>query len=117
MRSFGAVVSALAVTTATVLLSGAPAQASSFEPSEFSPLCTPTDPALQELSGIVDVDDRIYAMGDGGSDDYVFEMNLNCVVQKRIPAPLDPYDVEDHAASEGTSFRAAKNLDVPRPLL
>ncbi|MFJ7624103.1 hypothetical protein ACIQYZ_35515, partial [Rhodococcus erythropolis] len=80
-------VAVIAATTATVLLPGAPAQASSFEPSEFAPLCTPTDPALQELSGMVVVDDRIYAMGDGGSDDFVFEMDLNCVVQKQIPVP------------------------------
>lgn len=34
---------------------------------------------------MVVVDDRIYAMGDGGGDDFVFEMDLNCVVQKQIP--------------------------------
>ena len=57
MRSFGAVVAVIAATTATALLPGALAQASSFEPSEFAPLCTPTDPALQELSGMVVVDE------------------------------------------------------------
>lgn len=43
MRSFVVVVAVLAATTATTLLPGALAQASSFEPSEFAPLCTPTD--------------------------------------------------------------------------
>ena len=42
------------------------------------------------------------AMGDGGSDDFVFEMDLNCVVQKQIPVPIDPYDVEDLAVSGRT---------------
>ena len=51
---------------------------------------------------MVVVDDRIYAMGDGGSDDFVFEMDLNCVVQKQIPVPIDPYDVEDLAVSGRT---------------
>ena len=29
-------------------------------------------------------------------------MDLNCVVQKQIPVPIDPYDVEDLAVSGRT---------------
>lgn len=61
----------------------------------FEPLCTPTDPALGELSGLAVVAGTIYGIGDSGTDDAVLAMNEECVVTDSIPVPVDPYDIED----------------------
>nr|WP_254777838.1 esterase-like activity of phytase family protein [Rhodococcus triatomae] len=78
----------------------APAEASPTAPTaptEFSVLCTPTDPALDELSGLVAAGGRLYAVGDSGSDEAVAVLGPDCAVQQWIPVPVDPYDVEDMA--------------------
>lgn len=102
MPRAGAVVAACVVATVTAFFPSGSAHAAPSGPSEFEPLCTPTDPALQELSGMVLAGDRIYAIGDGGSDDFVFELDLTCSVQRKIPVPIDPFDVEDLAVSGRT---------------
>ncbi|MGG7099376.1 hypothetical protein [Rhodococcus sp. 24CO] len=92
-----------------VLLSGsAGAQSNTPVPEAgvFEPLCTPTDPGLEELSGLVAVGNRIYAVGDSGNDDVVLELDTDCVVRKRIPVPIEPYDVEDLASYDGSLILA-----------
>lgn len=74
--------------------------------SEFGPLCTPDDSAigtpdeasLEELSGLVSAGGLLYAVGDSGSDRAVAVMDGNCAVQRWLPLPVDPYDVEDMAS-------------------
>ena len=61
-------------------------------------LCTPDDPALAELSGLVSVGARLFATPDAGEDERVVELGDDCSVRQRIPSPVDPYDVEDLAA-------------------
>ncbi|MDI9918017.1 hypothetical protein [Rhodococcus sp. IEGM 1379] len=94
-----AVVGALAV----LAVGSATAQANTPVPGTgvFEPLCTPTDPGLEELSGMVALGDRIFAIGDSGNDEVVLEMDFDCAVHKRISVPIDPYDVEDLASHGG----------------
>ncbi|TQC44520.1 hypothetical protein EEB14_36825 [Rhodococcus sp. WS4] len=74
--------------------------------SEFGPLCTPDDSvvgtpdeaSLEELSGLVSVGGLLYAVGDSGSDRAVAVLDGNCAVQRWLPLPADPYDVEDVAS-------------------
>lgn len=86
-----------------VLLGAAPAAAQPTEPiaPAFETLCTPTDPRLDELSGLVASGDRLFAIGDSGSDDAVAVMDTSCAVSEWIPVPVDPYDVEDLSARDG----------------
>ncbi|MEV0946378.1 hypothetical protein [Rhodococcus sp. NPDC049939] len=73
--------------------------------SEFVPVCTPDDSvvgppeeaSLDELSGFVSTGGLLYAIGDSGSDRAVAVMDANCTVQRWLPIPVDPYDVEDMA--------------------
>ena len=98
-----------ACTVLVALLSGsAGAQANTPVPEAgvFEPLCTPTDPGLEELSGMVTVGDRIYAVGDSGNDEVVLELDADCVVHNRIPVPVDPYDIEDLAYHDGSLILA-----------
>lgn len=60
-------------------------------------LCTPTDPGLEELSGLAVADGQIYAVGDSGTDDRVAVLDMRCHVQRWLPVPIDPRDVEDLA--------------------
>ncbi|MCK0092172.1 hypothetical protein HCA61_14065 [Rhodococcus sp. HNM0563] len=61
-------------------------------------LCTPDDPALDELSGLAAVGGRLFATPDAGVDESVVELDLDCTVMQRFPVPVDPYDIEDLAA-------------------
>ena len=63
----------------------------------FERLCTPTDPGLEELSGLAAADGLIYAVGDSGNDDRVGVLDLQCQVRRWLPVPVDPRDVEDLA--------------------
>ncbi|NMM85913.1 hypothetical protein B2J88_16320 [Rhodococcus sp. SRB_17] len=93
-----------AVGALSVLVAGsATAQANTPVPGTgvFEPLCTPTDPGLEELSGMAALGDRIFAIGDSGNDEVVLEMDFDCVVRGRIPVPIDPYDVEDLGSHAG----------------
>ncbi|WP_305095197.1 hypothetical protein [Prescottella sp. R16] len=66
----------------------------------FETLCTPTDPALEELSGLAAVSDTthgdvMYGIGDSGTDDTVTVLDDTCRVTGSLPVPVDPYDIED----------------------
>jgi hypothetical protein len=93
------VVTAVALACA---LPGAPAAADTVEvpvadfPAEV--LCTPDDPALDELSGLAVVGGRLFATPDAGADESVVELDADCGVVQRFPVPVDPYDIEDLAA-------------------
>ncbi|MFZ2528011.1 MAG: hypothetical protein WAX14_10205 [Rhodococcus sp. (in: high G+C Gram-positive bacteria)] len=61
-------------------------------------LCTPSDAGLAELSGLAVLDGRLFAVPDAGSDESAVELGDDCSTVRRIPAPVDPYDVEDLAS-------------------
>ncbi len=61
-------------------------------------LCTPSDAGLAELSGLAMLDGRLFAVPDAGTDESVVELGEDCSTVRRIPAPVDPYDVEDLAS-------------------
>ncbi|MFD4180753.1 hypothetical protein [Rhodococcus sp. NPDC058514] len=68
--------------------------------AEFENLCTPTDSALAELSGLAVTDDGIYAAADSGTDDAVLVLDDRCRVTGTLPLPVDPFDVEDLAQAD-----------------
>ena len=78
---------------ALALLPAVPASAE--EPAAPSLLCQVTDPRLSELSGLVDVGDRMLAVSDGGDQVTVSVLDQACRVVDETVAPLDPYDPED----------------------
>ncbi|WFR71473.1 hypothetical protein P9209_21405 [Prescottella defluvii] len=63
--------------------------------AQFEQLCTPTDPALEELSGLAIVAGKTYGIGDSGTDESVTVMDGDCAVIGTLPVPVDPYDIED----------------------
>lgn len=79
--------------------------------ARFETVCTPTDPALAELSGLTAVGDRIYAVGDSGSDGAVAVLDDQCRVQRWLPVPVDPYDVEDLGSRPGGALWLADTGD------
>ncbi|QBJ98229.1 hypothetical protein ERC79_21495 [Rhodococcus sp. ABRD24] len=91
----------VALTLAPLALIAAPAVAQNTGPgvlvagAHFEPVCTPTDRALEELSGLAILDGKTYGIGDSGSDDAVVVMEDGCTVVNSITVPIDPYDVED----------------------
>ncbi len=69
--------------------------------------CQVTDPRLAELSGLVDVGDRMLAMVDGGDQVVVYVLDGACQVVDVSTAALDPYDPEDLAVGpDGTVWLA-----------
>ncbi|MDH6281905.1 hypothetical protein M2280_003127 [Prescottella agglutinans] len=93
-----------ALAIAPALLGAAPSNAQSAGSSgsgvlapgaQFEQLCTPTDPALEELSGLAIVAGKIYGIGDSGTDESVTVMDGDCAVTATLPVPVDPYDIED----------------------
>ncbi|NLU81422.1 hypothetical protein [Rhodococcus sp. HNM0569] len=101
-------VAATALATGVLLgLGSAPAAAEPVSPTDFQPLCTPTDPGLTELSGLASAGGRLYAIGDSGSDDAIAELDTDCRVTRWIPVPVDTVDVEDLAVGgDGTVWLA-----------
>jgi hypothetical protein len=71
-------------------------------------LCTPTDPRLDELSGLATDGKRWFAVGDSAPRLEVQVLDpQTCAVTDVVTADLDPYDVEDLAlAAEGTLWVA-----------
>ncbi|MFE3292875.1 hypothetical protein [Rhodococcus sp. NPDC059234] len=65
--------------------------------ARFETLCTPTDPGLAEISGLVSTGDEMYAIGDSGTDDRVWVLDGRCQVTGTVPVPPTPVDVEDMA--------------------
>jgi hypothetical protein len=69
--------------------------------------CTITDPRLAELSGLVVVGERMFAIPDGGDELSVLVLDESCAVTDARTAPVDPYDPEDLAVSaDGTLWVA-----------
>lgn len=69
--------------------------------------CSITDPRLPEISGLVDVGDRMLAMNDGGDQVAVYALDAGCQVVDVHTVPVDPYDPEDMAVgSDGTVWLA-----------
>lgn len=60
-------------------------------------LCTPTDPDLAEVSGLVVTDEAMYAIGDSGSDHQVLMLDSDCEVVDVLAVPVPTVDVEDMA--------------------
>ncbi len=69
--------------------------------------CQITDPALVEISGLVDLGGRMLVMNDGGDALSVSVLDSACQVLETRTAAIDPYDPEDLAlASDGTIWLA-----------
>ncbi|PRY48749.1 hypothetical protein LY71_108127 [Geodermatophilus tzadiensis] len=84
-----------------------PAPAAAEEPAAPVTRCTVTDPRLAELSGLVDVGDRLLAVVDGGDQVVLHVLDDACAVVDVTTAPLDPYDPEDLAVgADGTVWLA-----------
>ncbi|AQA22930.1 putative membrane protein [Rhodococcus sp. MTM3W5.2] len=69
--------------------------------ARFETLCTPTDPGLAEISGLVSTGETIYAIGDSGTDDEVWVLDNQCQVTGTVAVPPTPVDVEDMAMAGG----------------
>ncbi len=69
--------------------------------------CSITDPALTEISGLVDLGERMLVMNDGGDRVGVTVLDAGCQVLETRTADVDPYDPEDLAlAADGTMWLA-----------
>ncbi|WP_261768562.1 MULTISPECIES: hypothetical protein [unclassified Rhodococcus (in: high G+C Gram-positive bacteria)] len=68
---------------------------------QFETLCTPTDPGLDELSGLTAIEGELYAIGDSGTDHRLAVLDSSCVVTRWLDVPVDPYDVEDLGSHDG----------------
>jgi hypothetical protein len=69
--------------------------------------CQVTDPALTEISGLVDLGDRLVVMNDGGDRLSLSVLDSSCQVVDTRTASVDPYDPEDLAmAADGTFWLA-----------
>ncbi|TFV61947.1 hypothetical protein E4P41_08670 [Geodermatophilus sp. DF01-2] len=69
--------------------------------------CQLTDPRLPEVSGLVEVGDRMLVHNDGGDRLDVYVLDQACAVVTVQSAALDPYDPEDMAlAVDGTVWLA-----------
>ena len=92
-------------------------------------LCTPTDPRLDELSGLATDGKRWFAVGDSASRLEVMVLDpQTCAVADVItadvdPYDVDPYDVEDLAlgadgalwlADTGDNYRIRRNVALHR---
>ncbi len=73
---------------------------------QFGTYCTPSDPGLEELSGLTFVDGTLYAIGDSGTDHRVAVLDESCGVARWLDVPVDPYDVEDLASYDGDLWLA-----------
>lgn len=60
-------------------------------------LCTPTDPDLEEVSGLVVTGEVMYAIGDSGSDHQILVLGPGCAVVDVLEVPVPTVDVEDMA--------------------
>ena len=69
--------------------------------------CSITDPALAEISGLVDLGERMLVMNDGGEQVSVTVLDAGCQVLETRTGDVDPYDPEDLAlAADGTIWLA-----------
>ncbi|RBY80686.1 hypothetical protein DQ238_08665 [Geodermatophilus sp. TF02-6] len=93
---------------ALVLAAAAPASADpAADPGGPATRCQVTDPRLSELSGLVEVGNRVFAVDDGGDRVDVYVLDAGCQVVAVRSAPVDPYDPEDLAlGADGTLWLA-----------
>ncbi|MFF0814080.1 hypothetical protein ACFYVR_02820 [Rhodococcus sp. NPDC003318] len=63
----------------------------------FETLCTPTEPELEEISGLASDGARMFAIGDSGTDREVWVLGDYCRVTGSLTVPGVPVDVEDLA--------------------
>jgi hypothetical protein len=90
-----------------VLVSALPASAQPVDPAAPVTRCQLTDPRLPEVSGLVEVGDRMLVHNDGGDSLDVYVLDGTCEVVTVHSAPVDPYDPEDLAlAVDGTVWLA-----------
>lgn len=84
-----------------------PAALAAAEEAAPSVRCQVTDPALAEISGLVDLGDRMLVMNDGGDRLSVSVLDAACQVVETRTAEIDPYDPEDLAlGADGTLWLA-----------
>ncbi|TKJ35079.1 hypothetical protein A6V29_14605 [Blastococcus sp. CCUG 61487] len=96
----GCAVPLVAAPSAAAEEAGAPA------PESFV-RCQVTDPALAEISGLVDLGVRMVVMNDGGEQVSVSLLDTDCRVVETRTAAVDPYDPEDLAlGADGTLWLA-----------
>ncbi|MFD1814100.1 hypothetical protein [Rhodococcus gannanensis] len=106
-----AVAGSVVLTTAPVAAQSSAGSAGSSSGSaaadaEFDTLCTPTESGLSEVSGLVSDGDRMFAIGDSGTDRTLWVLDDECAVTGSLPVPVTPVDVEDLAMSGGTLWLA-----------
>src|SRR5919107_3927084 len=90
-----------------VLGSALPASAQPADPAAPGTRCQLTDPRLPEVSGLVEVGDRMLVHNDGGDSLDVYVLDRTCAVVTVRSASVDPYDPEDMAlAVDGTVWLA-----------
>ncbi|WP_231487023.1 hypothetical protein [Candidatus Blastococcus massiliensis] len=69
--------------------------------------CQITDPSLPEISGLVDLGERMVVMNDGGEQLSLSVLDSACRVVETRTAAVDPYDPEDLAlGADGTFWLA-----------
>ncbi len=84
-----------------------PASAAPVDPAAPTTRCQLTDPRLPEVSGLVEVGDRMLVHNDGGESLDVYVLDGTCAVVTVRSAAVDPYDPEDMAlAADGTVWLA-----------
>src|SRR3712207_3308509 len=84
-----------------------PASAAPADPAAPTMRCQVTDPRLPEVSGMVEVGDRMLVHNDGGDSLDVYVLDGTCTVVTVHSAAVDPYDPEDMAlAVDGTVWLA-----------
>ncbi|QXQ15748.1 hypothetical protein KV203_07480 [Skermania piniformis] len=76
------------------------------EPAAVTTYCQPTDPGLDELSGMTELNGELWAMGDSGTDERIARLAAiapdgRCPVAEWAANPVDPFDVEDLATYGG----------------
>ncbi|MFF0816932.1 hypothetical protein ACFYVR_17510 [Rhodococcus sp. NPDC003318] len=107
MHSSRYVVAAAAVLVSMAGPAVAAAEAHRADATAPSVHCTPTDPALEELSGLVWSGDGGFAIADRGSDDRLAVLDSRCQIIRRIEIGFPTSDVEDLVlGSDGTVWLA-----------
>ncbi|HEU5470307.1 MAG TPA: LPXTG cell wall anchor domain-containing protein [Actinophytocola sp.] len=86
------------------LLAGFGGATASADPNPPVDACVLTDKRVAELSGLVADGERWYAVNDGGTKSTVYVLTRDCVVERLISGPTDPYDVEDLARAQDGTF-------------
>jgi hypothetical protein len=103
----GALGAALVLGCALPAAAQEPGAAAAQPAAQATTRCQIGDPRLAELSGLVDVGDRVLAINDGGDQVAVYALDGACQVADVHTAAVDPYDPEDMAVgADGTVWVA-----------